>query len=229
MKYLAPITMNTRSSLRAGMILSLLALTASLSYAQVNIEITPFGGWLWTSKVPVYVWDQPVYRQINVKVTDKVNYGVRLGVRADYSKVIEFEYNRTEAEIIVPGAETDSTGSFGFAANYYMLGGVYEGLQGDVVPYGILNVGLVNFKGKEGKQQSTNMFVAGLGAGIKYYLSEKVGLRLQGRFLLPMQFSGVGLGCSIGTGGSGCGVSGSGYSSVIQGDFTGGVLINIGE
>lgn len=221
--------MNASSALYKGLIVLIILLASMVSHAQVNVEITPFGGWLWTSKVPVTVWEDPFYRQIDVKVTDKVSYGGRLGVRVDFSKLIEFEYTRTEAEIIVPGADTDSTGSFGFTSNYYLLGGIYEGLQGDVVPYGILNGGLVSFRAKEGRKQSTTMFVAGIGAGVKYAVSERVGLRLQGRFLLPMQFSGVGLGCGIGAGSSGCNVGASGYTSVIQGDFTGGVVINIGE
>ena len=73
------------------------------------------------------------------------------------------------------------------------------------MPFGNVIIGLANFKGKEGQKQSTNMFTFGVGGGIKYFLSDAIGLRLQARLIFPMQFSGVGLGCGIGTGGGGCG------------------------
>ncbi len=208
----------------------LLTILHNKAYPQAEVEITPFGGWLWTGKIPVYVWDDDFNRYIqrDVKVTDKASYGGRIGLRVDFSKVIEFEYNRTEAEIIIPGAETDSTGSFGFTANYYTLGGVYEAGDGELVPFGTANMGMANFKGKEGAGQSVNMFVVGVGGGIKYFLSDAIGIRLQARLIFPMRFSGVGIGCGIGTGGGGCGASVGGYSSIIQGDFTGAIVLKVG-
>ena len=169
---------------------------AHRTQAQIEAELSPFVGWLWTSKVPVWVWDDDFnrYRQRDVKVSDKMNYGGRIGVRVDFSKIIEFEYNRTEAEIIIPGAESDSTGKIGFVANYYTLGGVYEAPVDDqLIPFGNVIVGISNFKGKEGRNESVNMFTFGVGGGIKYFLSDAIGLRLQARLIFPMQFSGVGL------------------------------------
>lgn len=200
------------------------------AFPQAEVEITPFGGWLWTSNVPVWVWDDAFNRYVerDVKVTDKANYGARIGVKVDFNTVVEFEYNRTEAEIIVPGAQTDSTGRIGFVANYYMLGGVYETGDDQLVPFGIFNIGMTNFKGTEGAGQSFNTFTVGAGGGIKYFLSDAIGIRLQARLIFPMTFSGVGFGCGIGTGGGGCGTSVGGYSSIIQGDFTGAIILRMG-
>jgi len=50
---------------------------------------------------------------------------------------------------------------------------------------------------------------------IKYapcFYDEKIGIRLQARLFLPMQFAGVGFGC----GGDGCGTGVTGYVSTIQ-------------
>jgi hypothetical protein len=57
------------------------------------------------------------------------------------------------------------------------------------------------------------------GAGAKIFLSEKVALRLEGRMMLPMLFSGGSF--YVGTGGSGMAVS-AGIPS-IQGGFTAGL------
>jgi hypothetical protein len=44
-----------------------------------------------------------------------------------------------------------------------------------------------------------------------------------------MQFGGIGFGCGIGTGGGGCGAGASTYTSIIQGDFTGGIVLKLGD
>jgi hypothetical protein len=101
-----------------------------------------------------------------------------------------------------------------------------------LVPYGLLNVGILSTS-SEGTptiaSESNTWFTAGLGGGLRYYLNDRIGIRLQARLLLPMQFGGVGFGCGIGTGGGGCGAGVSTYTNIIQGDFTGGVVLKLGS
>jgi hypothetical protein len=141
--------------------------------------------------------------------------------------VVEFEWNHTESTFFVRTSE--DIRSADFTMNYYMLGFNYHAMDGPLVPYGIVNVGLLNVKSKESESYSQNSFVAGGGLGIKYFLSDMVGIRLQARLLVPMRFTGVSIGCGIGTGGAGCGTGVSSYSNIIQGDFTGGVVLRIGD
>ena len=97
--------------------------------------------------------------------------------------------------------------------------------EGPAVPFGLVNVGIMNAQGVENNSYiNTNFFTVGLGGGLKYYFSDNIGIRLQARLFFPMQFAGVGFGC----GGGGCGSSVSGYTSVIQGDFTGGIILKFG-
>ncbi|MCK7528585.1 MAG: hypothetical protein MZV64_69045 [Ignavibacteriales bacterium] len=62
-------------------------------------------------------------------------------------------------------------------------------------------------------------FSIALGGGVKVYLSDKVGLRFQGRLLIPMQFEGGSV--YVGTGGAGVAVGA--YTAFVQGDFSGGL------
>jgi hypothetical protein len=62
-----------------------------------------------------------------------------------------------------------------------------------------------------------------LGLGAKYFASERVGLRVQGRLYATFLDSGGGVFC--GFGGCSLGLFGTG---VIQGDFSGGVTIAVG-
>jgi hypothetical protein len=70
-------------------------------------------------------------------------------------------------------------------------------------------------------------FAVALGVGIKYFFTDAVGIRLQARMLMPLYFGGVGFGCGIGTGGSSCGGGAYFGTEILQGDFTGGVVIRI--
>ena len=60
-----------------------------------------------------------------------------------------------------------------------------------------------------------------LAGGLKIHASEKVGLRLQARFLMPLYYAGTYF--SAGTGGAGYGISGGVFG--VQGDFTAALVI----
>ena len=183
--------------------------------AQPAITLEAFGGWLWTGSAGY---------NGSIKVDDKGNYGLRAGVSPNTGMVIEFEWNHTDTKMSwnnVIGVIDDSEE---IALNYYLLGFNMEKSEGPAIPYGLFNIGVLNVKGQE-TNFSENWFTVGLGGGLKYYLSDKIGIRLQARLLLPMQFAGIGFGC----GGGGCGSSVSTYTSTVQGDFTGGIILKLGS
>ena len=193
-------------------ILFLLIISLSVQ-AQPAITLEGFGGWLWTGSAGY---------NGSIKVDDLGNYGIRAGVEPNDYMLIEFEWNHTETNIhwfdVIEGNTTEPV-----IMNYYMLGFNKQMSEGPAVPYGLVNLGVMNLKGQT-LNFSSNWFTVGLGGGIKYYFVEKVGIRLQARLLLPMQFAGIGFGC----GGGGCGSSVSTWTSTIQGDFTGGLILKLG-
>lgn len=199
-------------------------LTYSNIFAQV--EITAFGGWLWTGSIPAWLQD--------IKVSDEGNYGIAAGVRVREEMLVEFEWNHTENQAEFREYQGTGLGDpivVPLTLNYYMLGFNYLATFNEpVVPYGLINIGVLNTKssGPQPYNTSNNYFTVGLGGGLRYYLSDNVGIKLQARLLLPMQFGGVGFGCGIGTGGGGCGAGASTYTSIIQGDFTGGIILKLG-
>jgi len=189
-------------------------LMAQPTIAQPTITLEAFGGWLWTSRAG--------YTGNEFIVDDEGNYGVRVGVSPASALLVEFEWNHTETRITGNNFLSGNV-SEDVVINYYLLGINKQMGEGPAVPFGLLNLGVMNMKG-ETINFSENWFTVGLGGGLKYYLNDRIGIRLQARLLLPMQFGGIGIGC--GTGGCGGGVSA--YSTVIQGDFTGGVILKLG-
>ena len=194
----------------AGLIL----LIGNLAYAQPAITLEAFGGWLWTSKAGY---------NGTIKVDDKGNYGVRGGISHKSNMVVEFEWNHTETTLHWYDVIAAENYSEDVTMNYFLLGYNQEVSDGPAIPYGVFNLGVMNLKSNV-DSWSENWFTVGLGGGLKYYFSDHVGIRLQARLFLPMQFAGVGFGCGSG----GCGSGVSGYTSTLQGDFTGGVVLKLG-
>lgn len=209
-------------------IIALVLISTQGLFAQV--EIGGFGGWLWTGSIPAWYQD--------IKVSDVGNYGVTAGYQVHDEMIVEFEWNHTNntatfREYDLSGRPTGDPVNMPLTLNYYMLGFNYLVTQNEpVVPYGLVNLGVLHTQ-SEGStsiaSQSNTWFTAGLGGGLRYYLNDRIGIRLQARLLLPMQFGGVGFGCGIGTGGGGCGAGVSTYTNIIQGDFTGGIILKLGS
>ena len=207
-------------------IIALVFISTQELFAQV--EIGAFGGWLWTGSIPA--WRQ------DIKVSDEGNYGITAGFRVKEEMIAEFEWNHTNNEATF--REYNIDGSLGdlqkvpMTLNYYMLGFNYLVTYNEpIVPYGLINVGILNVNSdgfSSYQSTSVNYFTMGFGGGLRYYISDNIGIRLQARLLLPMQFGGVGFGCGIGTGGSSCGAGVSTYTNIIQGDFTGGIILKFG-
>lgn len=193
-----------------------------------QVELSGFGGWLWTGSIPAYRQD--------IKISDEGNYGATIGVQIRDEMLVEFEWNHTDNKATFREYRLDGTlgdiYNVPIRLNYYMLGFNYLVTYNEpVVPYGIVNVGILSTQSDPYSTVSGNSntyFTAGLGGGLRYYVSDNIGIKLQARLLLPMQFGGVGFGCGIGTGGSGCGAGVSTYTNIIQGDFTGGIVLKLG-
>lgn len=210
------------------LVFAIVLITSQNLFAQV--EIGAFGGWLWTGSIPA--WRQ------DIKVSDKGNYGITAGVRVKDEMIVEFEWNHTENTASFRGYDNNGIPSgdqinMPLTSNYYLLGFNYLVTDNEpLVPYGLVNLGILHTQSDGDNNipsQSNTWFTAGLGGGLRYYLSDRIGIRLQARLLLPMQFGGVGFGCGIGTGGSSCGAGVSTYTNIIQGDFTGGIILKLGS
>ncbi len=72
-------------------------------------------------------------------------------------------------------------------------------------PFGTLLGGVAAHSPQNTQHNNKVSFGVSLGGGVKIYLTDFLGIRLQGRLMMPLYVSGVGLGCGIGTGGAGCG------------------------
>jgi len=110
--------------------------------------------------------------------------------------------------------------------HYFQVGGLVEKAApgADLVPFGGFLVGAVYYDIASNRWEDEWKFAATLTLGATKFVSPKVGLRLRGDLLLPIDFGGAGF--YFGTGGASVGVGGT--SLFTQLTFSGGVTIRLG-
>lgn len=196
--------------------------------AQPGFEITPFIGYQFSGSTPAY-YGSGAYTNGRLDIKDSQDFGLVVDISLPFRDGVQLELmflhmdTKLKADKYSYGVVVESE-TFQTIVEYYQIGGVnVMDIPGSKIkPFGALTLGAARFNPK-GSTRGEEWFFAGtLGAGAKIMASERIGLRLQGRLLLPFQFGSAGLWC--GTGG-GCSVGVGSTSVFIQGDFTAGLII----
>lgn len=193
--------------------------------AQGGIELTPFAGYQFGGKMKYYEGE--------LKIENNMNYGLALDIPMASGTKLELywsQMNTTAKFRGYYGYDFLTTEPFDLNVGYIQIGGMHEMDMDNIKPFGVFTLGTTYFMPEKGassyvEYSDTWKFSVTLGGGAKIFLSDRVGIRLQGRLLLPMFWGGAGF--TVGTGGSGFTV-GAG-TSMVQGDFTGGLIIVLGD
>ena len=97
--------------------------------------------------------------------------------------------SRTDGERYAVYGFSDSDKDFKLTTNYIQVGVLQEMNYGEALrPFGIFTLGTTIFSPEN--DGSYWQFSLGLGGGLKYYISDNIGIRAQGRFLLPVYWGG---------------------------------------
>ncbi|MCK5839819.1 MAG: hypothetical protein KAG99_08220 [Bacteroidales bacterium] len=162
-----------------------------------------------------------------IKFLDAGNWGVFLDVEAQPDMFIELSYsNMKTIGRFTPYKFNYEPRDINTTIDYFQVGarrilGGNEKIEG----YGLFTLGATWFNSLENDISDYVTFSIALGGGADIYITEKFGIRLQGRLLMPMNFAGVGF--YAGTGGSG--LSLNAWAPLAQGDFSGGIFIVLGD
>lgn len=179
------------------------------------VSITPTVGWQFGGSVR--------FVNADLNIDDNVNYGGILSVKVSYETFVEVSYSLMSTSAFLRSfTPLIDDQQFDLDVHYIQIGGLREFTDTKVRPFGMFSIGATGFVPKDlpGASSSWSFSIA-LGAGVKYMITRNVGLRLQGRLLMPLRFNGFGI--YAGTGG----VGGAAYSTVniLQGDFQFGLII----
>ncbi len=203
---------------------TLLMICSVQDLAAQAIEINGFAGWQFGGTARLYDGD--------FKIADAMNYGGKISVGLSESTYVEISYMRADTEgdyIPLPAWDRDPVLDIPFSSNYIHIGGLQEAHFGPVSPFVTIGLGMAIWDPKEtGLNLTTkSQFSATVGAGMKIWITDFLGIRLQGSMMMPMVFNGAGFGCGIGTGGSSCGTNVYTRITPFQGEFSGGLIFKI--
>ncbi len=185
--------------IRKGMItLALTLLATSTAWSQHKVEISPFVGWQFGGSA------NTVGGELSLK--DAMNYGAIVDITVRFNTQAELYYSRQDTELrrdpfgLPKETLTDMT------VQYFMAGGLMELQQGGrAIPFVSFTLGAAYLNPKqkniEGRTiSSETRFAMMLGLGAKMFMSERIGLRLQGHFNSIFMDTGGSVFC----GGGGC-------------------------
>jgi hypothetical protein len=206
------------NSVFLGMVICLLLFSSSGWAQQHRFEITPFGGYQFLGKTSVYF--QNNYGDIDIK--DSEVFGFSINVPVIYGAELELFYSRQDSRLnFKSGAFGTGETLFDMSVEYFQIGALRGIRQGNILPFGVVTLGATNFNPKKAGLSSEVKFSFTFGLGAKVYLSDRIGIRLQGTLLMPVQWAGGGV--YFGTGGSGVSVNAG--STLVQIDVRGGLII----
>jgi len=205
-----------------GLVLALMVAVTILMTQELSaqiIEINGFTGYALNGTAKLYDGD--------FRINDAQNYGGKLAFGLSSTTFLELSYMRSDTEGRFYSFYDPPGDLVSFSSNYIQIGGLQEANFGRISPFGTVAVGLVVWSPKNSQGSSKTQFAATVGGGLKIWLTDVIGIRLQGSLLMPMVWNGVGFGCGIGTGGASCG--GNVYTRVtpFQGEFSGGISIRL--
>jgi len=183
------------------------------------IELNGFAGWQFGGKARLYDGD--------FRINDAMNYGGKMAVALSTSTFAEVSYMRSDTEGRFFPFIGNPSEMISFSSNYIHIGGLQQYDMGMIAPFATLGAGLAIWSPKSTQYNSKTQFSATFGAGVKIWLTDFLGIRLQGSMLMPMVFNGAGFGCGIGTGGSGCSTNLYTRITPFQGEFSGGLILRL--
>lgn len=161
-----------------------------------------------------------------VYISDGFTYGLSLSFAPVEHYDVTLSYTRQEAKVDVydyffGGYQRDIPAS----VNYIMISGnrnqVVSATGSSV--YGGIGIGTAGLDAKGDQYGSAWKFAFDIHAGAKVMVKENFGIKLQAGINFPVQYFGAAF--TVGTGGSGAGVSAS--STITQVNFLGGLIFRI--
>jgi len=185
------------------------------SFAQT--EIFGFGGYMMSTSVPVSKGD--------LQIKDVPNYGLGADIQIERGLQLELIWISEQTHVKIKEYPLGNiTDLFDMNVHYFQIGAVYEMGRKKARPFIAFTAGATLFDAKDAARSDEWRASITFGGGGKFDLSKKIGIRLQARLLMPLNFSGAGLWCGTG----GCGISVGSWTPFVQFDLSAGIYVKLG-
>jgi len=204
--------MNIKKTFVLSLILCVVFITNNI-FAQ-KFEITPYVGYQLAGGLTT------VDGRLSMK--NGPNYGLILDITVEKDMQAEFWYSTLESELSYkPNGETSYNFIDNMSAEYFHAGALYVPKWGKVRPIGIITLGFTRTHLKSGNAEDDWRFSVSVGGGAKFFFTENIAFRVQGRLLVPFFTSNTTIYCTNGT----CIFNIEAGTLIFQADFNAGLTI----
>ena len=198
-------------------VIAIFSFIAASSVMAQQLELFVHSGYTFGDKFPLSGGRGKIY--------DGHTYGGLFSVEISDFYAIELAYSRQDSRVLAIsdylGLDVDEKVS----VNYILAGGNrLMKVNEKVTLFSGLKLGAVIIASKKDAFDNVTKFAVGLNAGAKYFMTEKLGLRVQANLNFPVTDVGGSLWWSPG---SGLDAGVSSYTPVLQFGFTGGLVFKI--
>ncbi len=187
--------------------------------AKSQMEVSANFGYFWGGHMNFY--------EGKMNMGDANNYNFTASVPTMKGNWIELSYSYSKASSnFNPYNGFPAYDSFDADLNtHYILIGSYQRFDvgGKIKPFIGISLGTAIYDLNYKNYSNVWRFAGSLGGGLLIDVTDKIGIRLQGRLLMPMYFAGVGF--YAGTGGSGFSLNTG--SMIFQGDVSAGLVFKL--
>jgi hypothetical protein len=183
--------------------------------AQEKVQIFGLAGYQVNTNITV--------AQGELKFKDAPAYGAGIDIRVDKITMAEFSWSMSGSILSLDQYLGENTVITDLNVHHFQAGAIVEPEKGKVSPFGLITMGATLFSPTENNYSDEWKFSFSLGLGAKVYMSDRIGLRFQGRVIIPVQFTSG----SIWVGSGGTGVAVGAYTTFTEFDFLGGLFIRI--
>lgn len=170
-----------------------------------EVEVTPFVGYQLGGGFDT--------REGDLKIDPNPNLGVVLSYRTRHDGLVELLYSRQATRIELEGI-LDSGSLFDLTVEYLHFGGLWEIESGRRRPFLGLTLGGTRLDPDSPGVDDEWAFSVGISGGLKYFFTERLALRVEGRGLLSFFNSSGTIFCGFPPGQCGLGVTGSSFAQL---------------
>jgi hypothetical protein len=185
------------------------------------VDIMPYYGYQFAATVDAYYYNSAA----RFRIKPAANYGLELDVVLPYND-ISITASFTNSSTYVTSQENFQAEEklFDATQQYWMFGVSREVDMEQLRPFIGLIMGWTTVNPADVSLQNLTKFTLGLRGGVKYFISDRIGIFARARLLLPVQWAGAGIWF-----GSGSGITLNTGTSIVTGDVGGGIIISLGD
>jgi opacity protein-like surface antigen len=183
-----------------------------------RFEVAAHYGYVWTGSRQFQIIDEDDrLRTGDLDIANSDMWGLQLDMNVRPDAQLTLLYNRQDSELTFKTLGGPKETIDNMTVEYFQIGATGGIPQGPLLPFSLVTLGATRYSALNGIDDTWKFSII-FGLGAKYYISERLALKVQGR--LPYTFFGGGVGLSFGSGGLYTTVGGTGY---LQGDLSGGL------